>query len=50
NVQLKTQIENFDKDSINFRLPTKVLPWKIRRVAGRDIDEVQRENDALTRK
>ncbi|CAF2392721.1 unnamed protein product [Rotaria sp. Silwood2] len=49
NVQLKTQIENFDKDSINFRLPTK-LPWKIRRVAGRDIDEVQRENDALTRK
>ncbi|CAF4682765.1 unnamed protein product, partial [Rotaria sp. Silwood1] len=50
NVHLKTQIENFEKDSINLRLPTKVLPWKIRRVTGRDIDEVQRENDVLTRK
>ncbi|CAM4871683.1 unnamed protein product [Rotaria socialis] len=49
NVQLKTQLESFEKDSINLRLPAK-LSWKIRRTAGRDIDEVLRENDALTHK
>lgn len=66
NGQLKTQVENHEKGSINLRLPTKMvgvtcrvvqvyvhvfqLPFKIHRGAERDIDNVQRENDVLTRK
>ncbi|CAF1362241.1 unnamed protein product [Adineta steineri] len=48
NVQLKSQIETYEKDSI--RLPTKMLPFKIMRNSSRDVDDVQRKNDALTQK
>ncbi|UJR35387.1 hypothetical protein I4U23_028144 [Adineta vaga] len=50
NAQLKNQIENYEKESINLRLPSKMLPFKLRRTPGRDVDEIQRENEVLTRK
>lgn len=48
NVQLKTQIETLEKRSINLPIANIKLPSLIRKNAGRDAGEIQRENQALT--